>query len=257
LIIRDFESHSDREQCVELQMLTWGRDFTERVPAAMLLVAQKTGGVVAGAFDDNGLLLGYVFGVTGLKDGKLIHWSDMLAVRPEAQGLELGMRLKAWQRDKCRAMGIETIYWTFDPLVARNAHLNLNKMLARVDEYVVAMYGEATNSPLQGDMPTDRFVIAWPVDPARAAVRLDALPPSLQLTVDSDGEECELVDAKEVGVRVPPDITSLAAADLAAARRWRFATRRAFMHYLPRGYHVRGFVAEATGGTYLLTRRDR
>lgn len=254
LKIRDFESHSDRAQCVELQELTWGRGFTEKVPAAMLLVAQKTGGVTAGAFDDTGLLLGYVFGVTGIKDGELIHWSDMLAVRPDAQGLHLGERLKEYQREKCRAKGIGTMYWTYDPLVARNAHLNLNRMRARVDEFVVAMYGEETNSPLQGDMPTDRFVIAWAIDPAHASAPLDVLPEALALVVHDGAGEGDLVDAPQVGVRVPRDITALAAADIAAARRWRFATRRAFTHYLPLGYTVRGFVADATGGTYLLTR---
>lgn len=256
MLIRDFASHADRAQCVELQELTWGRGFTEKIPAAMLLVAQKTGGVVAGAFDDADRLMGFVFGVTGLKDGKLIHWSDMLAVRPEAQGHGLGERLKAYQRDKCRTMGIETIYWTFDPLVARNAHLNLNTLGGRVDEYVVAMYGEATNSPLQGDMPTDRFVIAWPVDPAQGATALDALPHALPLVVDAMAGEGALVDAAAVGIRVPRNITRIAADDLATARRWRFATRRAFTHYLDRGFHVRGFVADPDGGTYLLTRRS-
>lgn len=255
MLIRPFASHADRAQCVELQELTWGQHFTEKIPAAMLLVAQKTGGVCAGAFDDDGRMIGFVFGVTGVKDGRLIHWSDMLAVRPEAQGSGLGVRLKEHQRDHCRAMGIATIYWTFDPLVARNAHLNLNRMRARVDEFVEAMYGEATNSPLQGDMPTDRFVIAWAVDPAQEAPPLDALPDGLPLAVDADADEGPLVDAPAVGVRVPRDISVLAAADLAAARKWRFATRRAFAHYLPRGWHVRGFVPDAQGGTYLLVRR--
>ena len=253
--IRDFESHADRAQCVELQELTWGRGFTEKVPAAMLLVVQKTGGVVAGAFDDSGRMLGFVFGVTGLKDGKLIHWSDMLAVHPDAQGMHLGEQLKDYQRDKCRAMGIATMYWTYDPLVARNAHLNLNRLRARVDEFVVAMYGEETNSPLQGDMPTDRFVIAWAIDPAQGSEPLGTLPDALPLAVGEDAHEGELVVAPSVGVRVPRDISALASADIASARRWRFATRRAFSHYLARGYHARGFVADAGGGTYLLTRR--
>ncbi len=256
MLIRDFETHEDRAQCVELQELTWGRNFTEKVPAAMLLVAQKTGGVVAGAFDDDGKLLGYVFGVTGVKDGKLMHWSDMLAVRPEARGLDIGIRLKEYQRDRCRRLGVETIYWTYDPLVARNAHLNLNKMGARVDEYVVSMYGESTNSPLQGDMPTDRFVIAWKVDPAQSALRLDALPEELAYAVGRNAHEGALVDDHNVGIAVPRDITAVAEGDIEMARAWRFATRRAFTHYLPRGYHVRGFVADPEGGTYLLTRRD-
>jgi predicted GNAT superfamily acetyltransferase len=254
LHIRDFNSHEDRANCVALQELTWGTGFTEKVPAAMLLVAQKLGGVTAGAFADDGTMLGFVFGVTGIKDGRVVHWSDMLAVRPEAQGTHLGTRLKEYQREKCRELGIETIYWTFDPLVARNAHLNLNRMGARAVEFVPAMYGEGTNSPLQGDMPTDRFVIDWAVDPAKAAAPLDRLPDELPLAVGEDAQEGALVDAPSVGIRVPRDITALAAADIAAARRWRFATRRAFSHYLPRGYAVRGFVADARGGTYLLSR---
>jgi predicted GNAT superfamily acetyltransferase len=179
----------------------------------------------------------------------------MLAVHPAAQGQHLGERLKAYQREACRKLGVETIYWTYDPLVARNAHLNLNRMGARVDEFVPAMYGEATNSPLQGDMPTDRFVIAWAVDPARDAPPLDALPPDLPLVVDHGATEGPLVDAPAVGVRIPRDITALAARDITEARRWRFATRRAFAHYLPLGYHIRGFVADAEGGTYCLVRR--
>jgi chorismate synthase len=254
--IRPFESHADRAQCVALQELTWGKAFTEKIPAAMLLVAQETGGVTAGAFDDDGTMLGFVFGVTGVRHGKLMHWSDMLAVRPEARGHRLGERLKEFQRDHCRALGVHTIYWTYDPLVARNAHLNLNRMGARVDEFVVAMYGEGTNSPLQGDMPTDRFIVSWAVDPAAAATPLDTLPADAPHAVDQDAAEGALLDVPSVTVRVPRDISTLAASDIAAARRWRFATRRAFSHYLTRGYHVRGFVADADGGAYLLVRRQ-
>lgn len=252
--IRPFRSHDDRAQCVALQELTWGEGFTEKVPAAMLIVAQELGGVTSGAFDDAGRMLGFVFGVTGLRDGKLVHWSDMLAVHPGAQGEHLGERLKEHQRDHCRSLGIETIYWTYDPLVARNAHLNLVRMGARVERYVEAMYGESTNSPLQGDMPTDRFVITWAVDPAQVATPLRELPASLPLVVGGAAEELALVDVAAVGVRVPRDIGALAAADIAAARQWRRATRRAFTHYLGRGYSVRGFLADADGGTYLVER---
>ncbi len=254
-MIRDFASHEDRARCVELQELTWGAGFTEKVPAAMLLVAQKLGGVTAGAFAEDGTMLGFVFGVTGPKDGTLVHWSDMLAVRPDAQGLHLGERLKEHQRAHCARLGLATIYWTYDPLVARNAHLNLNRMGGRVDEYVVAMYGEGTNSPLQGDMPTDRFVVSWAVDPSDIAAPLALIPDGTPLAVDADASLGALAEAPRIGVRVPRDISALAAADLDAARRWRFATRRAFTHYLPRGYQVRGFVADASGGTYLLEQR--
>lgn len=267
LVIRPFASHADRAQCVALQELTWGKDFTEKIPAAMLLVAQKTGGVCAGAFDDAGRMLGFVFGVTGVQDGTLMHWSDMLAVHPDARGQHLGERLKEHQRAHCRALGIRTIYWTFDPLVARNAHLNLSRMGARVHEFVPAMYGDGTNSPLQGDMPTDRFVVAWAVDPADAAPALAALPADTALVVDpaarmpgaggastEDPGSVRWPEVASVGIRAPRDISALAADAIATARRWRFATRAAFAHYLAHGYRVVGFLADTDGGTYLLTR---
>lgn len=254
ITVRPFESHADRAKCVALQEITWGSGFTERVPAAMLLVTQKLGGVCAGAFDEDNRMLGFVFGVTGLRDGKLVHWSDMLAVHPDAQGHKLGERLKAYQRDECRKLGIAIIYWTYDPLVARNAHLNLSRMGARAEEYVEAMYGEGTNSPLQGDMPTDRFVVAWPVDPTRAATAVPEIPAGTPDVLAADASVFPFVDAPAVALRVPRDISALAASDIAQARRWRMATRRAFTHYLALGYGVRGFVADANGGRYLLTK---
>lgn len=225
----------------------------------MLLVAQKTGGVCAGAFDDDGRMLGFVFGVTGVQHGELMHWSDMLAVHPDAQGQGLGERLKEFQREECRRLGIRTIYWTYDPLVARNAHLNLSRMGARVHEFVPAMYGEGTNSPLQGDMPTDRFVVAWAVDPSQSAAPVTSLPSDTALAVRVDASTAvddaeRWPDAVHIGVRAPRDITALAAQDITAARRWRYATRAALSHYLTHGYRVVGFVADGDGGTYLLTR---
>jgi len=61
-------------------------------------------------------------------------------------------------------------------------------------------------------------------------------------------------DVASIGIRAPRDISALAARDIAAARRWRFATRAAFSHYLSRGYRVAGFCDDSDGGAYLLNR---
>ena len=60
--------------CVELQEQTWGRGFSERVPTAILKVSQILGGVAAGAYSEDGDLEGFVFGMTGIKDGEPVHW---------------------------------------------------------------------------------------------------------------------------------------------------------------------------------------
>jgi predicted GNAT superfamily acetyltransferase len=82
---------------------------------AVLMGTQRVGGVAAGAFDAAGALLGCVFGFNGVRDGRLAHWSYMLAVRPQAQARGLGRRLKAYQRECLLAAGIEVAYWTYDP----------------------------------------------------------------------------------------------------------------------------------------------
>ena len=119
ITLRRVATLDEYQTCVAIQEATWGVGFRELVPTAILMVAQKLGGVCAAAFDADGHMLGFVFGLTGIRDGVLVHWSDLLAVRPAARGAHLGERLKRYQRELVLAVGVRTMYWTFDPLVAR------------------------------------------------------------------------------------------------------------------------------------------
>ncbi|MFW6193869.1 MAG: GNAT family N-acetyltransferase, partial [Gemmatimonadota bacterium] len=125
--IRQVATAEEYEACVAVQRSAWGETFTDLLPASHLQIAHETGGIVAGAFGDGGRLLGFVFGVPALEDGTVYHWSHMLAVRPEARGGGLGTRLKLRQRELLLDRGVRTARWTFDPLEARNAHINLNR----------------------------------------------------------------------------------------------------------------------------------
>ncbi|HEU5322776.1 MAG TPA: GNAT family N-acetyltransferase, partial [Methylomirabilota bacterium] len=126
--LRRIETLAEFAACVELQRETWGRDFSGCVPAAVLMVAAKVGGVVAGAFDPAGRIVGFIFGITGYTAGRPLHWSHMLAVREPARDAGLGVRLKLFQRELLLDGGVDTARWTFDPLVAKNAHVNLNRL---------------------------------------------------------------------------------------------------------------------------------
>src|SRR5690606_16179636 len=161
VVIRRVSTTEEYEACVAIQMETWGSDFTERVPATILRVSQYIGGVTAGAFDTEGSLLGFVFGMTGLRDKQLVHWSDLLAVRRAARDRCLGRRLKLYHRDLVHELGVNTMFWTFDPLVARNAHLNLTRLGARVAEYAQDLYGEQLGRSLHPGLGTDRFIVQW------------------------------------------------------------------------------------------------
>ena len=169
--IRPFASIAEFKECVRFQEETWGEGFSERVAVAVLKVSQRLGGIASGAYDDEGGLAGFVFGMTGVQAGEIVHWSDMLAVRPELQDSGLGTRLKAYQRDELVSRGITRMHWTFDPLEAKNAHLNLNKLGAVAGECVQDMYG-GTDSPLHREIGTDRFVPTWVMDSPRVIERL-------------------------------------------------------------------------------------
>jgi predicted GNAT superfamily acetyltransferase len=248
--LRRLETIEEYEDAVALQDEIWGAGFSDRVPSAILRVAQKVGGVSAGAFEESGRMLGFVFGLTGVRNGRLVHWSDMLAVREDARGRHLGDRLKYYQRDLVRAVGVETMLWTFDPLVARNAHFNLNRLGARVAEYVPNLYG-ITGSVLHGGLPTDRFIVEWDLTTARSAPANGVSPRSpvaasgAPVVNLSAGEHVGLIDplpdAPRVRIQIPHDIELVLVLGADTALEWRLSTRDAFLHYLERGYRVAGF----------------
>lgn len=258
-VIRPIDTHEERVDAVRLEEETWGSGFSEKVPAAILLIAERIGGVAAAAFEPGGRMTGFVFGLTGVQGRALVHWSDILAVRGDAQGRGVGRALKQYQRDRCRAIGVERMLWTFDPFVARNAHLNLNILGARVAEFVPDMYGTATNSPMHGSLGTDRFIVEWlltdsapPAASGRtsfAGAVLVGGPPN-----DAPDPSAPLPTATSVEVRVPRDYATILAGDVAYARAWRLSARRAFLHYIERGYSVTAFAAaHHEHGSYLLS----
>lgn len=238
-MIRALETQEELQACVDLQGRTWGEDFAEVVPPSILKIASRLGGVVAGAFVDEALA-GFVFGLTGVEHGTVVHWSHMLAVVPAARNHGIGRRLKEFQRAAVARVGAKVIYWTFDPLVARNAHLNVNVLGVRVTEYVEDMYGES-NSPMHRGIGTDRFIVAWPVSDADLAARREEMAQGAS-------------DREIVCVDIPPNIESLQASDMRSARAWRDRSRRELREALSKGYRVQGFRAGEERAFYMLSR---
>ncbi len=255
ITIRPLRTQAELAEGVAIQRETWGDTFTEVVPASILQISQKVGGLAVGAFTGVGRLVGFLFGLTGTLEGRLVHWSHMLAVRPEARGAQLGRRLKLYQRDELLRLGVVDVRWTFDPLVAQNAHLNLNSLGADIERYAPEMYGSNTGSDLHSGLGTDRFVVLWRIgapDVQRVidgAVRVseDAFheAPIVNTIPASDDRahpvRATLPLASAVRVEIPEDIQQVKADAPDVAPRWRETTRRAFLWYLERGYQVTGF----------------
>lgn len=256
--IRAAKSRADFEACVELQRDTWGASFSEVVPVSMMQVTCKMGGICMGAFAPGGEMLGVVYGVTGVRNGELAHWSHMLAVRPRARNMGIGKRLKLAQRETLVAQGVNTMYWTYDPLVARNAHLNLNLLGASIDRFVPDMYG-ASDSDLHR-LGTDRFIVRWDLHGERSVAararresRARRGGPRPMLGIPGDKTRVPL-GREAVEVVIPRDIEAVEARSFDEALGWRHASRRVFRRLLGGGYEVSGFIAGRKHARYVVSR---
>jgi predicted GNAT superfamily acetyltransferase len=269
---RDLTSLTDFATVVDLEQEIWGPGYTEPVPVPILAVTVKRGGILIGAFEGD-RMVGFVYSLPGLKDGRPMQWSHMAGVVTAFRSAGVGHRLKLLQRERALRMGLDLIEWTYDPLQAMNAHLNFSKLGVVVAEYEENVYG-ASQSPLHKGNPTDRFVAEWRIREPHVVRRLKA--PAIPLRAHEIGgmrranraipagewhEPAELVldiEDRRVAVEIPIGFTEMLAAvpDLAIA--WRMATRRIFTTYFARGFHAVDFFLDraARTGAYLLSRND-
>jgi len=212
LTYRHFTSAEDAAACVVLQGEIWGHHF-DKVPASIIRIAASIGGLAIGAFDDSGTLVGFVFSFAGLRNGEPMHWSHMLGVREDVRGKGVGRHLKEMQRADCERRGFKRILWTVDPLQARNAHLNFNRLGVRLLDYVENMYG-ITASPLHAGLPTDRLIVMLPTtgEPAQRPVNgangstpvATPFPRTGDIMVD-----LEATDVPSVLIEIPTDRKSV------------------------------------------------
>ncbi len=269
LVIRPFREPGEYEACTRFQEEIWGQGFNERVSSAILMVANRIGGLSAGAFDAHGVLQGFVFGLTGIEGGELVHWSDMLAVREGYRDQGLGTRLKHYQREILLSRGVRLMRWTFDPLQSRNAYVNLEKLGIVTSEYVRDMYGD-TGSPLHRGVGTDRLVAFWEMDSPRVSGRIEGKSPRSEWGLVQGAPQ--IVSFRKVGpfpepegpfldlagpnllLSIPADIDEMVELDPGLALEWREATREGFLHYFQRGYQVTGMVPREDVSFYLLSR---
>ena len=270
--IRPFKSIDEFQKCVEFQAHTWGGHFTERVPIAILKVSQRLGGIASGAYESKGQLVGFIFGMTGVQNGEVVHWSDMLAVKPDLRNSGLGVRLKDYQRKALLAKGIRKMHWTFDPLESKNAYLNLNKLGATSKEYIRDIYGQ-TDSPLHSGIGTDRLVTTWILDSPRTIERIqgeghnsEAAQKVRHLSVFEVEKKHGLIRPMQpnlnlavpaVSIPIPLSIQSLKKESLELAVEWRVAVRNALITYIKEGYEVTDLLRREDYSEYLLLEAKR
>jgi len=150
-------------ECVQIQREVFDLPEGELSPVRHLVVTINAGGFVIGAFDD-ARLAGFVLSVPAFLRGERAFYSHMTGVRAEYQSLGIGAKLKWEQREVALARGVKFIKWTFEPVKARNAYFNLEKLGVIVREYKPNFYGTDYASSHKIGLETDRLFAEWNLD---------------------------------------------------------------------------------------------
>jgi predicted GNAT superfamily acetyltransferase len=248
--IRPLIKFEEFQACESIQLSVWG---TLGVGTEVLSVTQKYGGAVLGAIV-RGQVVGFIYAFLARYKGRLIHWSHMMAVAAEYRNRGLGFRMKLAHRQSALSQGLRAICWTYDPLQSRNASLNLHRLGAQGEEYILDCYGPFA-SLIEKGLPSDRFVVNWRIATARVTQRLLGKRPLPDLNLPRVNETRRgrqgflenrkiRVDLKvpQLLVEIPGNTDEMREHELALAQRWRMETRRIFQRYFSEGYRVEDFI---------------
>lgn len=228
-------------KCVALQQEIWGEADLEVEPATLFVVASETGGQVLGAFDGE-RMVGFTLAIAGFVEGRVFLHSHMTGVLAEYRDRGVGRALKLFQRDDALERGIRLVAWTFDPLEARNAHFNLNRLGAISRKYLPNLYG-VTTSPLHWGLATDRLWAEWHLDSARviAAVK------------EAASDEWRVAGA-DVNARIelPVELESWKKSDMRRVAQVQTRVRDEFARWFAKGYAAVGVKKTEAGSAYVL-----
>ena len=234
--IRLVHSHQEYAACEAMSRDVWGAAERNVVPRELLLTMQLNGGLVHGAFHSDGRLVGCCFAFLGRRHGQLRLCSHQLAVLPEYRGAGIGIALKQAQGADALRRGYELVTWTFDPLEARNAYINLHRLGCIARLYDRNHYGDMEDELNRG-LPSDRLEVEWWLQRDKPAVILD--DPVVLLRVGADGGpmwDTRAVTSRQPAlIGVPSDFQGLKRRSLELAARWRMESRAAFESALGAG----------------------
>ena len=244
--IRQVKTIEEYDDCVKLQREVFGLPDLEISPRRHLIVSEQAGGWTLGAFS-GGKLVGFVHHLSAVKENRVFGYSHMMAVAAEYQNQGVGAQLKWAQRARAISEGRDFIKWTFEPVRARNAHFNLNRLGVVVRSYAVNFYGtDYGTNPERGvgpiGMDSDRLFASWELRSAR----VEALSERREF---STGEPDETIE-------IPNDFSALLKSDPRAAKAEALRIREEFLGAFSAGLVCRAFQRDNERPRYLLYREE-
>lgn len=242
LEIRECVTLDELADCVQLQRDVFNLPEVELSPVRHLIVTKNAGGFALGAFD-SGRLAGFVLSVPAFMRGERAYYSHMTGVRAEYQSHGVGAALKWAQRRRALDEGVRYIKWTFEPVKARNAHFNLNKLGAVVREYQVNFYGKDYTTTAQVakrfGLASDRLIAEWHLD----SPKVECL---------AAGEKWVEDDDVAAEIAIMSDWMGIVESDVKRALSEQLRIRREFQTAFELGLFARSFDRAGKDPKYLL-----
>ena len=204
--------------------ITWSTDAGTEIPPNLLQAMVHSGSYLSGAFIDN-KIVGAAFAFPATNGGLHLH-SHMTAVLPEFRDKGVGYSLKIDQWNWAKEKNYSFLSWTYDPLVRRNAKLNIAKLGVDISAYFPNFYGDMPDALNAGD-ESDRLMVSWRTD-------IDA--PKAR----------ELITKPETGdilIEIPEDIFAIRSKNQSESLKWRRRVREQFLAAFEKNGKVIGFSA--------------
>jgi len=146
--------------------------------------------------------------------------------------------------------------WTYDPLQAVNAQLNLVRLGAVARRYSRDAYGEMTDA-LNVGVASDRFEVEWFLKSARvescrtAPTTIDASTDAVPIyKIEWQASDFPVIvdenplEGETIAVEIPADINAIKRSTLPLAIQWRTHTRSTFERAFAAGYVATGAVRQ-------------
>ncbi len=258
--IRNLQGVTEQDYARAIFDEVWPTDEGTQITANLMQAMVHNGAYVSGVFYDADVIAA-AFAFPGIDSQTHLHLhSHMAAVKEKYRNRNIGSALKWHQRAWALENGYETITWTFDPLVRRNARLNLVKLGVQVFEYFADFYGDLPDALNAGD-PTDRVIARWdllsaPVMEAARNLNLEISPQGIAVALFNANEKPEAgkvpASAETVAIYLPTDIVQMRTDNGARAWEWRLALREQLQPRLNAGWYIKGFTSD---GAYVLTQQ--
>ncbi|HEX8637664.1 MAG TPA: GNAT family N-acetyltransferase [Pyrinomonadaceae bacterium] len=240
--IREVTTVEELQGCVDLQRSVFATPDLENSPVRHLIVTKYAGGFTLAAFD-GGKMVGFVLSVPMFKGAERAFYSHMTAVDKNYQNYGIGAKLKWAQRERALQEGVNYIKWTFQPVQARNAFFNLERLGATISVYQPNFYGTDYSTSAEQDavrgVDSDRLFADWYLD----------APKVVALSKNEKYEETGEIIGK---IEIPGNWNELIVADATKAIAEQERIKREFQAAFAENLTAKGFERCETNPKYLL-----